>query len=540
MLSQSGRSRQSGNHGRHDGRLSGDRLERFCFVILGFPTNSGVGTVEVSGLKKRSSLFVVGLFCAVSFLTACGKNFYFAGRSLPPSGVLNRVLVAVQNPSALTKGSLLFDDALYDIRHPFNVSTTTFSIGGFSGALPVTIQNMPEQQIGAVYSAGDGSLTTAGYQTEKVVSTLAGSTSLNGLSQSIFMSRDQLYVYAASQSAHALTVVDHGASIPLNLPGVFRISVNSGNTVALAFVQNTNVVYSIVHLNNDQQQAAINNPHWNPGLPNSQPAQDCEPQNLPIYCVFPVTTASGVSFDNPVKAVFSTDGTTAYVLNCGPECGGTTSGITTMPITTASLNPSGVGASGIALVGTSNIAVPGGATNGLFNGTTFYVAGQQVLQPGNTYTVAGQQVQGNGLLAGNLSVINTTTGQLAGQYSISDGTHNKMVLADDNTLWIGSYQCEAGERYNLSQTTAPGTLFGCITMFNTSNNSVLLESYKGDGTGIAAVTGLNKVYTAEGGQVYIYNTADGTTRDNSNVTVTGTAYDVAYMDAASDGDNTTY
>jgi hypothetical protein len=77
-------------------------------------------------------------------------------------------------------------------------------------------------------------------------------------------------------------------------------------------------------------------------------------------------------------------------------------------------------------------------------------------------------------------------------------------------------------------------------MFNTSNNSVLLESYKGDGTGIAAVTGLNKVYTAEGGQVYIYNTADGTTRDNSNVTVTGTAYDVAYMDAASDGDNTTY
>jgi hypothetical protein len=463
--------------------------------------------------------------CSVLFLTACGKNFYFAGRSLPPSGVLNRVLVAVQNPSALTKGALLFDDALYDIRHAYNNVNRTFSIGGFAGALPVTIQNMPEQQVGAVYSIGDGSLTLVSYATEKVLSSTAAG-NLNGISQSIFISHDLNYIYAASQSVHTLTVVDHGVTSTLNLPGVYRVSINPGNTVALAFVQNTNDVYSVVHLNADQQQAAINNPHWNPGLPNSQPAQDCEPQNLPIYCVFPVSTASGVSFDHPTKAVFSSDGTTAYVLDCGPECGGTTSGITTIPITTSALNPSGVGASGIALIGTSNIAVPGGATNGLFNGTTFYVA--------------GQQLQSDGLLAGNLSIVNTATGQVTGQYSISDGTHNKMVLADNDTLWIGSYQCQSGERYKLSQSSAPGTPFGCITMFNTSNNSVLVESFKGDGTGIAAVISLNKVYTAEGGQVYIYNTADGSARDNTNVTVTGTAYDVAYMDAASDGDNTTY
>jgi hypothetical protein len=476
-------------------------------------------------LKRRSLLSVVGLICAVSFLTACGKNFYFAGRSLPPSGVLNRVLVAVQNPSALTKGSLLFDDALYDIRHAFNNVNQNFSISGFSGALPVTIQNMPEQQVGAVYSIGDGSLNIVSYASEKILNTIAGS-NLNGISQSIFISRDLNYIYAASQSANSLTIYDHGTTYTLNLPGVYRVSTNPGNTVTLAFVQNTNDVYSVVHLNSDQQQAAINNPHWNPGLPNSQPAQDCEPQNLPVYCVFPVSTSSGVSFDRPTKAVFSTDGTTAYVLDCGPECGGTTSGITTIPITASSLNPSGVGASGIALIGTSNIAVPGGATNAVFNGTTMYVAGQQ-LQP-------------DGLLAGNLSILTTTTGQLTAQYSISDGTHNKMVLADNNTLWIGSYQCQSGERYKVSQSTAPGTPFGCITMFNTANNSVLVESFKGDGTGIAAVTGLNKVYTAEGGQVYIYNTSDGSARDNSNVTVTGTAYDVAYMDAASDGANTTY
>jgi hypothetical protein len=67
-----------------------------------------------------------------------------------------------------------------------------------------------------------------------------------------------------------------------------------------------------------------------------------------------------------------------------------------------------------------------------------------------------------------------------------------------------------------------------------------VDSYKGDATGVAAVITLHKVYTAEGGQVYIYSTTDGSALDNSQVTVIGTAYDVAYMDAPSDDDNTTY
>ena len=112
-----------------------------------------------------------------------------------------------------------------------------------------------------------------------------------------------------------------------------------------------------------------------------------------------------------------------------------------------------------------------------------------------------------------------------------------MLFADDNTLWIGSLLCTQGERYHLGATTN----LGCLTMFNTSTNSVtMIDSYKGDATGIAAVTTLHKVYTAEGGQVYIYSTVDGSSLDNSQVTVVGTAYDVAYMDAPSDDDNTIY
>jgi len=110
-----------------------------------------------------------------------------------------------------------------------------------------------------------------------------------------------------------------------------------------------------------------------------------------------------------------------------------------------------------------------------------------------------------------------------------------MLEADNNTLWIGMTKCNNGVR------AATGLADGCLTMFNTSTGTVtMIEPYLGDATGIAAVTGLNKIYTAEGGQVYIYSTTDGTAIDNQYVTVTGTAFDVAYMDATTDANNTVY
>ena len=197
-----------------------------------------------------------------------------------------------------------------------------------------------------------------------------------------------------------------------------------------------------------------------------------------------------------------------------------------------------MGASGIALVATSNIAIPGGATNAIFNGNTMYVAGQCLAGP--NFQCATPAARATVSLSGQLS--DTEHPDRRGlRAHIRSATERitRWSFGDDNTLWVGSSQCQAGEHYKLNQ-AGGSTQYGCLTMFNTSNNSALLDSYKGDATGIAAVTGLNKVYTAEGGQVYIYNTADGSERDNSNVTVPGTAIDVAYMDATSDGDNTHY
>ena len=386
-------------------------------------------------LKRRSSpffWFIPVLFFASSFLlTSCGKNFYFAGRNLPPSRLTNRVLIAEQTPSIASKGALPFVDAFYDIRHAFNNSATTFSISGYSGALPLTIQNMPEQEVGGVYGAGDGSFVIVNYATETSGTPVAVP---GGLSSSIFVTQARDFVYAANQRSHEVSVINvTGAkSYVLNLPNVYRVSINPGGSIALLFVENSTQaagtsscvvanggstsascvapagqfsVYSVVHLTNDQSNAAANHPNY-------AGAQDCEPQNLPQFCLFPVSTGAGATFDHPVKALFSPDGSTAYVLNCGPECGGTTASVTTIPITASELNAGVTGASGLALVAQSNIAVPAGVTNGIFSGNLLYLA--------------GQQLQSDGLFAGNLSILNTETSSVAGPYSISDGTHNKM------------------------------------------------------------------------------------------------------------------
>ena len=462
-------------------------------------------------MKKRSFRSWCGSWCAPSalaclifvFVAGCGHSYYFAGRNLPPSGILNRVLIAVQNPGALAKGTLQIVDAYYDVRHSFNDKVPGFNISGYSGADPLTIQNMPEEQAGAVYGSGDGSYALLNYAGEKQSTTLT----LPGASSSVFISRDERYLFAANQTAHTLTVQDRvvGRSYSLNLPNVFRVSTNSSGSAALAFVQDSNQIYSVYKLQTNQ------------ATPTN--AVDCEPQNVPVYCVLPVP---GI-FDRPTKAVFSADGSTAYVLNCGPECGGVQASVSFLPVAGIIIQSGAPVPPGAPTTVSATIPVPGGVTNAIANANLLYLS--------------GQQLQADGYFGGYLSILDTNAKKVTGSYSIADGSHTKMLFGDDNTLWVGSLLCTQGERYHLGATTD----LGCLTMFNTATNSVtMIDSYKGDATGIAAVVSLHKVYTAEGGQVYIYSTVDGKALDNTQVTVVGTAYDVAYMDAPSDDDNTVY
>lgn len=479
-------------------------------------------------------------------LAGCGSTTYFAGRTLPPSGLTNRVLIAVQNPSATSSGSLTFVDAFYDIRYSYNGKVPGFSISGYSGQLPVTIQSMPEEQIGAIYGAGDGSLHLANYQKENDSGAQKG---LNGLSSSIFITRNENYIFAANQLATVVTVVDNtnSGTYALGLPGVYRVSVNPGGSTALLFQQNSNYVYYVRKLTANETLAYSGGSSTWP-----RAAMDCEPQNGPGWCLFQMQSPDNVDstgnaygtplvFDRPVKAVFSADGSTAYVLNCGAECGGSVSSVSAVPVSPTIFLPdqhSGNLPTNAALHGncattasasSCTLAIPGGSSNALVSTSTMYVV--------------GQQLQSDGLFTGNLTLVNlaasaTGTMSAGSAISISDGAPgapSRMVMADDSTLWIGMTKCNNGERFKLGQP------YGCLTMFNTSNNSVtLLEPYLGDLDGIAAVIGLHKIYVAQGGQVYIYHTTDGSSINNQYVTVAGTAADVAFMDAHSDGDNTVY
>jgi len=194
-------------------------------------------------LKSRSLILSVGIaLAAAAVLAGCGKTYYFDGRVLPPSKLVNRVAIAIQNPGVLNKGLIEIVDAFYDTRGGFNGTPSSFSIAGYGGALPITIQTMSEEQLGAVYGAGDGSFDLVSYQLEKASGSVSG---LNGPSSSVFITRNEYYAFAASQASNVLTVVNQslGSSTPLSLPGVYRVSVNLSGSVALTVVQNSNNAY---------------------------------------------------------------------------------------------------------------------------------------------------------------------------------------------------------------------------------------------------------------------------------------------------------
>jgi len=564
-------------------------------------------------------------------LTACGRNYdnlypfpqyNFAGRPIPPSQLANRVLVAIQNPSGLSGGELEILDAKNDLRHNIQNTTLQWVINGYSASLPISIQSFPDELAGYVYASGDGSFTKVNYSTEAGAGSAA---SEPGKSASIMIDGLFQNVYSAQESNGYVTVYNESTSqlYALNLPNAYVVATNTSGTIALAMVRNSNSLYRIIKLS-----TTSNTPPTPPAG-----AIDCRPADNPLYCVVPVPG----TFDRPISAYFSLDGTQVYVVNCGPECGGTTASVSYLS-TTPLLEDNPTIPTTSAILATT--PVPGGATTVLSDGTYLYVAGQQ-LQSSGTYA---------GLFAGNLSIISPT--QPASQtspvapsvistYSISDGIHTKMIFGDNNTLWIGSNTCAEGVRHAkaVAGLTTQDANYNCLTRFvigpinsgnpilpswsaktsynvgarvtdgtnievmangnssytlngaqitdGTSGSSTPTWStaidgtttdggitwvnigpvtqaeiipgitpnseafpipinwintngspyYYGDLTGICWVQGLNKMYTAYGGQIHLFGTADGGEHDNSQITIQGTAYDVAYMDALTDAAN---
>jgi hypothetical protein len=504
--------------------------------------------------KSRRAQILCGLLIAVATaaLTSChGANYYaykfpsstFANRPIPPSLLAERVMVAVSTNGST--GSLQILDALRNIRSNIQNTKPFFSISGSVGAFPNLILSFPSEIRGYVFSSVGGTVNVIDYGTEASTGTVGPYLGASSLAVPPTFG----HVYAAIPQSGQLVITDStstAGTYALNIPNVYQVAVNTGDTVVLATVRNSNSVYRVIKLNNNQYTTSV-------AAIAAIGAVDCTPLNVPIYCAIPVNTGSNTNaFDRPVGVYFSLDGTTAYVLNCGQECGGTTSSVTFLQEGALDVNSFTIGVPNVNPF-SANVPVPGGVTAAVSDGTTLYVSGQQ-LQP-------------DGLFAGNLSTINLATvatnpsSAVTGQYSISDGTHTKMLFADDNTLWIGSQFCATGERAHQASlgVTTQAANYNCLSRFDRGALSASIvpavvsqgsaqvavpfpntdqnQFYYGDLTGLCWVQNFHKVYTAYGGQVHAFNTVDGSEIDNTLIIVQGTALDVAYLDAVTDADN---
>jgi len=491
-------------------------------------------------LPQRACLAALSLALFGFFVLGCGTNVYqfpkynFAGRPEPPSKLSTRVMVSL---STGIQGALEILDAQRDQRNSVYNANQTFSISGFSGNNPTTILSFPDELKGYIYSNASPSyaITIVNYGTE---STSGSAASLNSPSGGFTTEADFRRLYSAQEQSGQLYISDSVlGTFALNLPNVYRVAVNPGDTVALAMVRNSNALYRVVKLNVNSLAP--------PG------AVDCEPTILPVYCVVPVPG----NFDRPIGASFSLDGSTVYVENCGAECGGGSnggSGISFIPEGALDINLIPTSTTYPAVV-TNTVSVPGGVTDALSDGTNLYLAGQQLQTSGPNA----------GLFAGFLTVMPLATEVPGTPISISDGTHTKMIFADDNTLWIGSSSCANGVRQALfaAGNTTQAANYNCLTAVQLSTTGAAPVStvvpaivngttqvpypnanedpyYYGSLTGICWVQGLHKMYTAYGGQVHAFYTNQNFAElNNSLITVQGTALDVAYMDASNDTAN---
>jgi DNA-binding beta-propeller fold protein YncE len=192
-------------------------------------------------------------------------------------------------------------------------------------------------------------------------------------------------------------------------------------------------------------------------------------------------TATAVpGFDRPVGAVFTSDDTKAYILNCGPECGGTTASVTLFDTSNNSLG--------------ANIPVSAG-TVGLIDGGKLFVAG--------TANNVGQ-----------LDVIDTGTNtRTQSGIAITNGFHSSMVMASGTNLYIGAQDCTNQAN-------------GCLSILPSGATQAIQSPTPGSVFGMQSLPTRNLVYVSIGGELVIYDTTTNKPRTSNQFDVVGFAGDV--------------
>jgi hypothetical protein len=436
--------------------------------------------------RSLSSLFVSIVLC--TGLISCGG--YTNPTTGNNSGLTFRAFVSNPvNPSSSGGGFPGLDivDATKDVVSPFQVS-----LSGTVGSAGMMVET-PKRDLTVVFSpSGSFSAGSALAIVNNASESASSSVSLAGPTESMFAWIDSTTLFAAvptapvsGQSPGAVVQVSlANASVAATIPVAgarFLVPSPSGNQILV--ISDTADTVSIL----------------SPSLISTGNA------------LTTVALNSGVSFDKPVWAVFSSDGSTAYVMNCGPECGGTAinPGIVTVDMTQ---NPP---------MAMSVVDVSGGATTGLLSGGNLYVAG--------SHPAAGTDCAAN--LCGTLTVFpGANLSGTASSFQITDGYHDRLVMAPNNQLFIGARTC--------TNVIAAGTTpsRGCLSVLNTGGGTVYTAAQNGDVTGIQPILNRTVVYVCEGGVLTIYDTAldlgNGRRLEpqKTQVAIAGQAVDVKLVD----------
>jgi len=443
-------------------------------------------------VRRLPRVPVTGVLVALAFafLPACYKAPASSGSGtttpggLPPSGLRFRAFVSQTISSSIASPGLNIVDATLDklARVP----------GVTAGNAPGLMAVPSNKQVTLVFDSSNNSINVVNNHSESS----NGSIGLPGPTESMALPSDGTVAFAAVHDApiagkpvgavEMLNVSRGSLDTPISVPGVRFVVLSPDGTHLLAFSDNQNLV-TIITLSNIGTATA---PQWIlVGDPNAPP-QLTDP-----------------SLDHPLWAVFTSDSSKAFILSCGPECGGTAAALSVLDF------------SGATPAITSTLSLPS-ATYGVLSGSTLYVAGTAPTPPGGN-TCAPSSTAATS--CGQLSVVDISTLTVSKTLVITDGMHDRMAVTDDNQVYVGARGCT-----NVNSSTEQR---GCLSIFAPATGKVIIGTDPGDVTAIQSITGRPRVYVVENGELRIWDTTTDTLlTPDKQVNILGQAVDVKLPD----------
>jgi hypothetical protein len=407
-------------------------------------------------LKRSILVLVLGVSASLSFIS-CGSS----AKKGPPSGLTNRVLASQGVTSTFTFGGLVIVNGVNDTVP----RVAPLSAGSSPGLMAVS----PTLNIAVTFDATSNTV----YAVDTVRESAIGNIRLPGATSSMVLPTALGIAYAAVPTATVNGFSFLGAIDVMNFSngGLTTIGVSNAQTVVSDKTGNQLLVFST-----DSDSVTV----LSPGV--AVPPVDTSCFTNPPNAVCTIVPG----FDRPVYAIIN--GNTAYILNCGPQCGGSVASVMVFDLPSLTI--------------TSTIPVDA-ATWGLLNGSTLYVAGTPTTNndcSGQTWGNPAQPTAAT--ICGRLDIIDLGSGTVTGGIKITDGYHTRMDMTPNGQIFIGSHDCT-----NIGNVSNPsGEVRGCLSIFRTADNSVLIPPDNGDVNGLQGFVKRSVEYVAEGGNLRVYDT----------------------------------